>query len=201
MISTLNSSTMSSYSGWIGQSYFGKNAINNYIINCSSDGPINEECGGIVGKYAANNGGVLKIIGCSSSGNIGTRSGGIVGNNAAANGTIICESCWSTGDITDGGGIFGNVVALTDEDLPETASIAIAKNCYSIGDIISSSLASCGIYGNDAGYHTTTPHIDSTVIAENCYSLGNINGESGGIFGASANDICNAINCYSNHWL
>jgi hypothetical protein len=184
-ITTLNSSTMSSDAGWFGQSYFGKNAINNYIINCSSDGPIIDAGGGIIGGYASNNGN-LKIIGCSSSGNTGQYSGGIVGFYAAQNGgEITCESCFSTGIINiDSGGIFGYISG--------NFGTTIAKNCYSIGNITSNT--SGGIYGSSSGDN-------GNAYAENCYSLGNIDANCGGIYGYNAapnGGICIARNCYSN---
>ena len=65
---------LNSYSGWIGQSYFGSEGSDNYIINCRSAGDISASSGGIVGSSAS----AVTIIGCSSSGEIfGSNAGGI----------------------------------------------------------------------------------------------------------------------------
>ena len=159
--------------GWFGQSYFGKGATDNYIINCRSDGPIGNSCGGIAGQYSGSDPGAeLTIIGCSSSGDLtGYLAGGIVGDNVGYNnGNVNCISCWSEGDITnnilsDGcGGIIGaNCVSAT------------ITNCYSEGNINGNN--SGGIIGPNAGI--------SSALISNCYSRGNISGDNaGGICGS-----------------
>ena len=161
--------------GWIGQAYFGKTVANNYIVNCSSDGPISENGGGIVGQYAGSEaGGSLTLIGCSSSGEISDSAGGIVGRDAGFNGgSIRCESCWSTGSIgIDCGGITG-----------EDTYNATITNCYSTGAMDDDG---GGICGQDCNNSTIT----------NCYSTGSIGSEAGGIVGRSS-DTVTITNCYS----
>lgn len=202
----VNGSTLADKGGWIGQKYFGKEASNNYIINCCSNGPIgsaSSEGGGIVGSYVAIGlGSNLTLIGCSSSGDIGINSGGIVGTYAGNNsnpippegGTITCQSCWSTGNIlgygggTNGsGGIFGEYAG--------DKGIANAIDCYSMGSI---GTQCGGIYARFAGRGGTS-------VATNCYSRGSIATSGGGIYahyaGPTGNDgipaNVSAINCYS----
>lgn len=186
-----NTSTLSSGGGWIGQSYFGRGATENYIINCSSNGPIENFAGGIVGEAAAspNNsfvGGALTLRGCSSSGDIGAYGGGIVGHYGGYGGSVTCENCWSTGDIgTEAGGIFGDAAGIN-------SGSATATNCYSEGTIGTSA---GGIYGSVAAENT------GVVVAEKCYSRGAIATDGGGIFGAYAGNFSgttSALNCYSS---
>jgi hypothetical protein len=178
-VTTINGTTLAEYGGWIGQHYFGKNTVNNVIINCSSDSSITTNSGGIVGARA----GPIKVIGCSSSGTINENAGGIIGINSPSSGIITCESCWSTGaSYTDAGGIFGKSAATSGE--------AIANKCYSTGLIQPSGGGIFGSFAGDGGEAT----------AQNCYSLGNISATAGGIFGefaASDGGITTAINCYS----
>jgi hypothetical protein len=182
-----NSSTIAASTGWICQQYFGADgAVDNYIINCHSNGDTSESSGGIVGSNAASNGGTLNIIGCSSSGEIsGLYSGGIVGSNAGGNGGIVnITSSWSTGVISGDstGGIVGRY--------SYNASIT---NCYSSGII--SGINAGGIVGGNAGLYSC--------IITNCYSLGEISGNyAGGITGSinpavSETCTCNVSNCYS----
>ncbi len=185
-ITTSGGSTLQSDGGWFGQSYFGKNKINNYFINCSSDGPIIDGGGGIVGGYSGESG-TLYIIGCSSSGNTGQYSGGIIGFYAGQNaGSVTCESCWSEGIIgTDGGGIFGYYPGISEGH-------TYANYCYSTGSIGTNA---GGIYGAYAGEFIGRNY------ATGCYSLGNVDANGGGIYGnnaATGSGICSAINCYSN---
>ena len=185
IVTTTGGSTLQSDGGWLGQSYFGKSKVNNYFINCSSDGPIIDAGGGIVGGYSGN-GGVMKIIGCSSSGASSTYSGGIIGFWAGQNsGNVTCESCWSTGLIgTNSGGIFG-------QECGFSGGVVLASNCYSTGSI---GINAGGIFG----YLTAN---SGQATAQNCYSLGNINTDGGGIIGglaAQTSGTCIVTNCYSN---
>ncbi len=161
--------------GWIAGNYFG--GSNNYIINCSSNGDINNGGGGIVGSNAANDGGSLYIIGCSSSGIIDFTGGGIVGSFAGYNGLVIVVSCWSSGNIS-GGGIVG-----------ENSYNCQITHCFSTGNIS----------GNYAGGILGTNNINA--IITNCYSTGNIIGNyAGGIYGGKYNanfDTINITNCYT----
>jgi hypothetical protein len=197
--STLDSDSLDSdaSAGWVGQTYFGSGASHNYIVNCSSNGPIDSYCGGIVGTFAGSgSGSSLKIIGCSSTGDIlNGHGGGIAGASAGAiNGSITCEYCWSsTSSIgTGAGGIFGSYAGDDDnQHSPNTFGTAIANNCWSTGTI---SNRAGGIFGKEAV---------GTCSATNCYSRGAINGsDSGGIFGykAGAYGIVSitSSNCYSS---
>lgn len=158
--------------GWIGQAYFANSASNNYIINCSSDGDIFEEAGGIIGRQP----GSVTVIACSSSGAIDQYAGGIIGRETFTGATITCLSCWSTGSIGQyGGGIVGNGTG--------TANI---QYCYSTGTI---GLNAGGICGSDTG-------ITGRVIVGACYSTGNINSLGGGIVGYNPGDVF-ISNCYS----
>ena len=175
--------------GWIGKAYFGKNATNNYIVNCSSTGSLPggpTGSGGIVGAYAGSgSGATLYIRGCSSSGGMGQLDGGILGGYAGQNGgTVVCEQCWSTGVINGAGagGIFGENAGL--------AGNVTAIKCYSTG-LIGNSAG--GIYGTSAA-------LSGQAVAEKCYSLGNISTNAGGIFGSQAGltgGTTAATNCYS----
>jgi hypothetical protein len=200
-VNAVNGSTLASDAGWIGQTYFGIGKQDNYFINCSSNGPINEAGGGIVGGYAGSeNGSTLYLTGCSSIGDIsGNYSGGIVGYYAGRNGgSVTCESCWSTGEIsgTGAGGIFGLEAANGNFG---AAGLARAFKCYSTGS--TSGINSGGIFGQFAG-------TAGIAQAEACYSLGAISGGNGGsgsgaggIYGSGSGSdggTASATNCYSN---
>lgn len=189
-ITAINGSIQPSDSGWIGQSYFGNGASNNYIVNCSSSGYIIDGGGGIIGGYSGSESGAsLYITGCSSSGNTGRYSGGIIGFFAGRNGgEVICESCWSTGVIgVQAGGIIGYKAAQN--------GYVKAIDCYSTGRL--DTLAG-GIFGEGAGDAGVTD-------ATNCYCQGNISDfvYSGGIYGNLAGEnggSCTATNCYSSQY-
>lgn len=169
---SVNSSTLPYGGGWIGQGYFGNTASNNYIINCSSDGDIFNEAGGIIGTQP----GSITLIGCSSSGSIGQYGGGIVGRESFTGATITCISCWSTGSIGQyGGGIVGYGTG--------TANI---QYCYSTGAIGQNA---GGICGSDTG-------ISGSTTVDGCYSTGNIDSAGGGIIGYNSGDV-SISNCYS----
>jgi hypothetical protein len=175
VVNSVNGSTLIDDGGWVGQEYFGGGATGNRVVNCSSDGPISEDGGGIIGIYAGSQTGAsLVFIGCSSSGDISDNAGGIVGRYAGeSDGSIRCESCWSTGSIiSEGGGITG-----------EDTRNATIINCYSTGAIGD---YGGGICGQDCR--------DSTIT--NCYSTGTIGSNAGGILGEGA-DRVTITNCYS----
>lgn len=169
--------------GWFGQEYYGKSAVDCYIVNCNSSGPIIDAGGGIVGGFAGSLNGNLKILGCSSSGISGTYSGGIVGYfSAQSGGNVSCYSCFSTGVIGDrSGGIFGY-------NTGEDSGTSLASSCFSLGTITSNG---GGIFGSKT----------INGVALRCYSKGNILSNAGGIFGNFSADLggtCSAENCYSN---
>lgn len=173
--------------GWIGKKYFGRNGINNYIVNCSSNGNMPggaNGSGGIVGSYAGSFNGSLTIVGCYSSGSMGESDGGIVGSYAGNNtGSVICEQCYSTGIIGNfAGGIFG--------DYAGDSGNASAIKCYSTG-LIGENAG--GIFGRFAGN-------DGNASATKCYSIATINTDGGGIYGIGAGSnggTSSATNCYS----
>jgi hypothetical protein len=155
--------------GWIGQKQFSINT-NGYFINCSSDGEIPTNCGGIVGESSGGTGGILYTSGCSSFGNIQSGGGGIIGAGSL---NVRCLSCFSTGNIyNNAGGIVG-----------QYASSNTIENCYSTGNIISGA----GIVAADSD--------NSTVF--NCYNTGTVSVGGGGIFGNVITDTSIATNCYT----
>jgi hypothetical protein len=172
----VSGSTLADGGGWIGQAYFGNAATNNFIVNCSSSGPISIDGGGIVGRRGgAGTDASLTLIGCSSSGEISLNAGGIAGRYAGNNsGSIRCESCWSTGYIGESGG------GITGDDTQN----ATIENCYSTGATIDEDGG--GICGEDCENSTIT----------NCYSTGSISSDAGGIVGKSS-DTVTITNCYS----
>lgn len=185
VVNSINSSTLVSNGGWVGQEFFGKGATTNTIINCSSDGQIIDAGGGIIGGNAATSGGTISIINCSSQGNGSTYSGGIIGYYAGRiGGNVTIQRCWSTGMIgQEGGGIYGYYAGAD-------GGSASCENCYSTGLI---DIYAGGIFGRLAG-------TNGLAISNSSYSRGIINTDGGGIFGsdaASAGGICNATNCYS----
>jgi hypothetical protein len=162
--------------GWVAKIYFGYNATNIYVINCSSSGTI--AGGGIAGAYVTG-----MFIGCSSSGIIDNNAGGIVGPYAIS---ISCDACWSTG-LIQGGGAGGIVGHWCDN-----ASIT---NCYSTG-AITGPYDGGGIVGDSAGQGNA----GCTIV--DCFSLGTIQASNGGIAGAvnapsGKTCVITIINCYS----
>jgi hypothetical protein len=192
-IAAINGSTLAGGgSGWVGQYEYGIDGTDNYIINCSSDGPISGESGGIVGYKAGGEGGHLTIIGCSSSGNIGDYGGGITATSCGALGEVTIINCSSSGNIGQyGGGIVGSQAA-------QYGKCDITYS-YSTGTIGANA---GGIYGQVAGYANSTSG-GSGATAVNCYSRGNMQSSSGGICGslaAGADGTGGMIvnNCYSS---
>jgi len=194
-VSAANDAYLITGGGWLAQSYFGKDAINNYIINCASDGPIESFGGGIVGLYAAYKDTAtstsLQVIGCNSTGIINTSAGGIVGARCGygSGGSCIVEQCWSLGELSsNAGGIVGQYAG------QNSGSVTISK-CYSTGGPTLGNNSGGGICGSFAGYQS------GVVAVEKSYSTGNIMQDGGGIYGAFAGDtsgITSASNCYSS---
>lgn len=202
-VRAINGSTLYSVAGtaagWVGGWSYGTGGGVNYITACSSDGPIPQHGGGIVGSDAAV-GGQLGIIGCTSSGTIGNSGGGIAGRYAGGNaGNIDIRRCSSTGTIgNDAGGIVG--VSSGEDGICEivrsfsTGTIggngggifgsssgingsAVAVRCYSRGTI---GEAGGGIYGSDVAGGT------GEAMANTCYSSGTVTTSGNGIFGSDA---------------
>jgi len=182
-----NESTLVTGGGWFGQSYYARNAGQNYIINCHSDGDISSNSGGIIGEASAHDGGYVAIIGCSSSGNQvsgeSTQGGGIAGYRAAWQGEILVESCYTTGTISGGecGGILGTQSG-------DNGTVTV-RNCYTTGVIGDSGCG--GISGRYTGIN------GGEVNIVNCYTTGNIlYDNSGGIVGGDCDNV-NVTNCYT----
>jgi hypothetical protein len=188
-IQSINGSTIQKGAGWFGQTYYGNTKIKNVFVNCTSDGFISSESGGIVGSFAGSNEGVLSILGCSSTGVIFEGAGGIIGRDAATSlGTVDISECYSSGEIKlQAGGIVGpNSVA-------DSGTITVTK-CYSTGVIVEGGAG--GIFGSRAGYIGGS----GAANAIECYSNGAIGTNCGGIFGQDAGNNSTkvvAVNCYS----
>ena len=187
-VRAINGSTLYSVAGtaagWVGGWSYGTGGSINYITACSSDGPITDFCGGIVGSDAGVGGG-LYIIGCTSSGTIGTSGGGIAGRYAGGNGgTIDIRRCSSTGTIgANGGGIVGVSGG-------EGGTCQVSRS-FSTGAIAA---YGGGIFGSSAG-------ADGQAFANKCYSRGTIGEDGGGIYGPDAGTATGeavANSCYSS---
>lgn len=174
--------------GWIGMSFFGIMAVDNYIVNCESSGTIGTSGGGILGRSCGSGAGASLILrGCSSYGTIGASAGGIVGQFAGQQqGSVSCDQCFAFGAISaNAGGIFGANAA-------QTNGSATALTCYTLGIVAA---YAGGIFGDSAGNQS------GQAIAQFCYSQGSIGAFGGGIFAGAAgqnNATCSAINCYSS---
>lgn len=186
----INGSYLDDGAGWIGQSQYGRDGINNFIWYCSSDGPIKDYCGGIVGASAGSinlaGSAVLTIVGCSSSGVIGDNAGGIAGEylGQGIGSVVLIRNCWSTGEIGNGGGGIAGWHAAEDGNVS-------AVRCYSMGTIGN---GGGGIFGERAGS-------GGFASTNYCYSQGTITNEAGGMFGRDAGlDLGNitAESCYSS---
>jgi hypothetical protein len=193
-IYAVNGSTLAAGNGWIGQAYFGKGSTYNYFTDCSADGPIPANSGGIVGNYAG-----------YSLGAIGTDSGGICGQTASTTGTIIIANCYSSGEIGD---YAGGILAANSDGL-----LILIQYCYSTG-VIGASAG--GIVGANAGNFITVSNSYSSGLiaafaggiygadislmsrAMYCYTSGiGANATSGGIYANNPNDIAIGTSNYS----
>lgn len=156
-------STLVSNGGWICQS----STINTTILNCSSNGAISVNCGGIIG-FGNNN---CTIRNCHTSGLIEYGGGGIAANNSQ---NVLIVDCYSNGVISDhSGGIVGGLL---------TENVTVS-GCYSTGLIGSHS---GGIIGDDP----------NNVTISNCYTTGTISVTGGGILCRYATNY-NVTNCYT----
>lgn len=186
-------STIAQGAGYLAQSYFsrgtgdGSTGVASQIVNCSSDGPISTEGGGIVGSYAAAFGdttpGTLTIVGCTSSGSISPSGGGIVGLYAGQ-GIVFIRGCSSSGNISNSAGGIAGALAINVQ----------VSNSYSTGpstDATGVNYGGGGIFGRNAS------NIGGTTRATNCYSIGSIGQRCGGIYGQAASGNSLAINCYT----
>lgn len=151
------------------------------IIGCSSSGSIGQLDGGILGGYAADNGGYVTCALCWSTGSIGgVGAGGIYGEYAGNGGTAIATRCYSTGTISNSaGGIFGRYAGANE-------GYALAGLCYSLGTIATDA---GGIFSIGAGTSAGFPG------ANNCYSAGTLTTSGTGIYGSSK-EAGTETNCY-----
>lgn len=149
-------SDVASGAGWIGQSAFSINATNGVFENCSSNGPIRQGAGGIVGEKTSVTVKKSSFLGT----HIGGYAGGIFGEKSSGTAIDCYSSAPSLGN--RGGGIFGG-----------NAVNATATNCYSLSTIVDNS---GGIFG---GFSTNCN-------ASNCYSLGTIGSNAGGVYGGNS---------------
>jgi hypothetical protein len=216
VIYSIGSTTLIDGGGWVGQNGFA--GANNWIVNCSSNGDISNEGGGIVGSLSAaiSPTDSLYVYGCSSSGVIGALglgegAGGIIGYGSAYGGTIYLSNCSSSGLIVKGAGIISNGCGVAG------GSCQISK-CYSTGTIsgdgtagicgtlcgafgsvvISQCYSNGGIVGPNASGIVGQPDQFSTISVVDSYSTGAITGlNSGGIF-AIAILTTTATNCYTS---
>jgi hypothetical protein len=93
---------LAQHGGWIGQQYFGTNAGNITIQNCTNYAPIDNSFGaGIVGSYVANYGGNVTINKCNNYGNVNANyAGSIVGAYAGYyGGKVLVTDCSNTGNL------------------------------------------------------------------------------------------------------
>ncbi len=200
-VAVSNGSYLANGAGWIGQSYFGRNAQGCFIVNCDSGNcPIGVQCGGIVGSYATSySSGTnpdlpgLSLSLCSSSASINDDAGGLVGYNACYGSNnvnkVYISGCWSSGSISGigAGGIVGANAA------NENGKVLLSK-CYSTGAISGSGAG--GLVGANSG---TSGSGTGEVGIDSCYSSGAISGgDSGGIIGVGCNGTTTITNCYSS---
>lgn len=209
-----NGSTLNTAAGWVGRYKYGTDATTNFIINCSSNGDISINGGGIVGAEAATStGGTvgLTIAGCTSSGDINTGGGGIAGEYVGNGGGIVdILKCSSSGSIaSEAGGIAGQYAGggggnLTISKSYSTGSIGIGAGgiCgFSAGDngqVVVSDSYSRGSIGVDAGaiYGANAAVSGGTTIATNCYGIG-----PGDIYGSGAYEGASSTTTYiANPW-
>jgi hypothetical protein len=200
-INAVGSGSLALFGGWIGQRFFRPDDASLRCIfnNCSSNGNISLEGGGIIGRDCS----YINLNSCSSSGTIDSRAGGLIG---FLNSDISINSSFSSGLISgeDAGGLTGsscNTITITSSYSTNTISGSraggifgssvingTAINCYSNGDI-TGSFSGGGIFGA----------YSNNGIATNCYSTGSISSyNSGGIFGEIQNNKPNSASfCFS----
>lgn len=191
--------TLAQDGGWVAQTYFGKHASDNYIVDCVSTGNIdNNFSGGIVGSYAGSGlGAYLMVYGCMSSGtqrvnglDAGAQgAGGIVGGNAAhSNGSVLVQYCQTSGII--GGRDSGGIVGWMWGSNHGTVDV---KYCFSTG--LMSGINGGGIVGYVLGNN-------NSCSVQYCYTTGNIVAEGVGGIAASCQPntgtiTLNITNCYT----
>ena len=173
--SPITTVVLANNAGWIGQRYFGRNAKNVVIRECTNNSIISNYGGGIVGSDA-----YCIVAECVNKGVCsGINSGGCVGADANSVRAWKCKNNF-TGIISgnEAGGIFGS-----------SAVGCIAKNCHNEAEI--SGLSSGGIFGGSSG------SILNQNMTSECKNTGTVSGSNtGGIFGYSHN-TSSAYKCYN----
>jgi hypothetical protein len=187
-VSLASGSTLENSGGWLCQSYYARDISDNFIQNCTNNGPVNGvDAGGIAGRAVAFFRGWVTFTNCINNGEISTDSaGGIVGIAAGqVSQTLLLINCTNNGLISGSraGGIAGRGAGFQN-------GLGTFINCTNTGVI--SGLDAGGIIGPVSG----------SVYIENSRNTGNISGvNSGGIVGASAgganNEIVTIRKCFS----
>jgi hypothetical protein len=172
---TSRNSTLAEEGGWFAQAHYGGNAGPNMIVNCVTNSPIPNNCGGIAGSYLAKDHGFIQIVGCYTTGTIGENAGGIIGIDAGElGGEVDVDRCFSTGLIgNSAGGIAGVYCA------GHSGHIRIL-NCYSTGII---SIGGGGIVGKFCSTDDVNQYGRTEIYR--CYSTGVIGEDAGGIVGST----------------
>ena len=195
-INITSTSKLDEGGGWIGQSYFGKNALGNiYVNNCSTSADIPSNCGGFFGEYAGSKtfssseiNVNFTLTNCSNTGNMSTNCGGFfapnhgfVTNLHSNNLKFSIINSYNTGNMNDGcGGFFGKSEQ-TDESL-----LYELKNCFNIGNMSNN----CG------GFFGINK---SNVTFEKCYNTGNMTENCGGfVVDIQANPPISFDSCYNS---
>jgi hypothetical protein len=144
--------TLGMYGGGICRKYFGKGMVTtdntNLIENCSFQGDIGTNAGGICG-FMCGTDGTFQIKNCYSIGSIGDEAGGICGSECGNKGTVTINNCYSIGSIgAKAGGICGSYCG--------TDGKVTINNCYSTGSI---EAGGGGICGSECGQDYGTVQI------------------------------------------
>ena len=175
-INSSGTSSLAEHTGWICQSYFGSQSINNKIENCSNSCDINVVGGGgICGSVLASNSGNCEITNCYNEGVVsGYGAGGICGSSAGSYGFCTLTNCYNIGDLSDEytsgicGGSAGGVYNIGSCTL---------TNCYTLygpfsvtsehdGFSITNSYAANGVWSDlNANEVLTGDPLDSTLEA------------------------------------
>jgi hypothetical protein len=140
------------------------------IKNCSNSGIISSKAGGICGGLAGILNGSVSITNCTNNGIIsGNLGGGITCIWFGYNSNNLCSiiNCYNTGAISgsNAGGITGAEIGYNDNAI-YTPKILI-QNCYSLGNIATTSGGICG--GTEGNVYTNIPVVNIT----NCYTAYN----------------------------
>jgi hypothetical protein len=200
-----NAVPLAANAGWIGQRYFGRNAKDVVIKECTNSGPIsNTECGGIVGSDST-----CMVSECVNNSPVSSASsGGIVGARADGTHAYKCKNT-ATALVsgTDAGGVFGEFAVGCSAKRCRNEAVVSGAGAGGIfggaGTELNQNKAcecknSGAVTGNDAG--GIFGRSQDTSSAYKCYNTGALNatvGAVGGIFG-NGSDRCTAEACFNN---